>query len=57
MSEKIKLNERTNEQNEYGLIGRMYPGEYEYWGVGGERGERQGGINVPPNHPGSAANL
>ena len=57
MSEKIKLNERTNEQNEYGLIGRMYPGEYEYWGVVGERGERQGGINVPPNHPGNAANL
>ena len=40
MSEKIKLNERTNEQNEYGLIGGMYPGEYEYWGVVGERGER-----------------
>ena len=40
MSEKIKSNERTNEQNEYSLIGRMYPGEYEYWGVVGERGER-----------------
>ena len=57
MSEKIKLNERMNERNEYALIGRMYPGEYEYWGVVGERGERQGGINIPPNHPGSAANL
>ena len=32
MSEKIKLNERTNERNEYALIGRMYPGEYEYFG-------------------------
>ena len=43
-SEKIKLyertNERTNERNECGLIGRMYQGEYEYWGVVGERGER-----------------
>ena len=57
MSEKIKLNERMNERNEYALIGRMYPGEYEYWEVVGERGERQGGINIPPNHPGSAANL
>ena len=37
-SEKIKLNERTNERNEYTLIGRMYPGEYEYFG--GCRGER-----------------
>ena len=40
MGEKSKLNERTKERNEYGLIGLMYPGEYEYWGVVGERGER-----------------
>ena len=40
MSEKIKLNELMNERNEYALIGPMYPGEYEYWGVVGERGER-----------------
>lgn len=42
MSEKIKLNERMNERNEYALIGRMYLGEYEYfnWGVVRERGER-----------------
>ena len=39
MSEKIKLNERMNERNEYALIGRMYLGEYEYWGVVRERGE------------------
>ena len=42
MSEKIKLNERMNERNEYALIGRsnrrMYPREYEY--LGGCRGER-----------------
>lgn len=39
-SEKIKLNERTNERNEYTLIGRMYPGEYEYFvGCRGERGK------------------
>ena len=34
------MSERPNERNECGLIGRMYPGEYEYWGVVGERGER-----------------
>ena len=40
MSEKIKLNERMNERNEYALIGRMYLGEYEYLGVVREREER-----------------
>ena len=61
MSEKIKLNEQMNERNEYALIGRsnrrMQRGNMNIWGVVGERGERQGGINIPPNHPGSAANL
>lgn len=46
-----------NERNGYGVLGRMYPGEYEYWRVVGEREERYGGIKVPPNHPGSTANL
>ena len=46
-----------NERNGYGVLGRMYPREYEYWRVVGEREERYGGIKVPPNHPGSTANL
>ena len=37
-----------NERNGYGVLGRMYPGEYEYWRVVGEREERYGGIKVRP---------
>ena len=48
MSEKIKLNERMNERNEYALIGRMYPGEYEYWGVVGREGKGRLGLIFRP---------
>ena len=33
MSEKIKLNERMNERNEYALIGRMYLGNMNIGGL------------------------